>query len=96
MTPCMDVYKAKIQYDGILDKIKLIIVVRGNMRSKELVGYIWSQTASIRNFKYFFLDAVKHKARLYQLYFIGSLLQVKVRNRVFVKLDSRCADYFPE
>ena len=26
--PCMDVYKAKIQSDGILYKLKLIIVVR--------------------------------------------------------------------
>ena len=25
MTPCMDVYKAKIQYDGNLDKLKLEI-----------------------------------------------------------------------
>ena len=29
VTPCMDVYKAKIQYDGILDKLKLRILVRG-------------------------------------------------------------------
>ena len=28
ITPCMDVYKAKNQSDGSLDKLKLIIVVR--------------------------------------------------------------------
>ena len=28
----MGVYKAKIQYDGSLDKLKLIIVVRGDMQ----------------------------------------------------------------
>ena len=28
VTPCMDVYKAKIQSDGSLDKLKLRIVVR--------------------------------------------------------------------
>ena len=28
VTPCLDVYKAKIQSDGSLDKIKLRIVVR--------------------------------------------------------------------
>ena len=33
---------------------------------------------------------------LNQLYFIGVLLQEKVKNRVFVNLDSRYADYFPE
>ena len=29
VTPCIDVYKAKIQYDGSLDKLMLIIVVIG-------------------------------------------------------------------
>ena len=29
--PCMYVYKAKIQCDGSLDKLKLRIVVRGDM-----------------------------------------------------------------
>ena len=29
VTPCMDVYKGKIKSDGILDKLKLRIVVRG-------------------------------------------------------------------
>ena len=27
VTPCMDVYESKIQYDRILEKLKLIIVV---------------------------------------------------------------------
>ena len=34
VTPCMDVYKAKIQFDVIIDKMKLIIVVRGYFQNK--------------------------------------------------------------
>ena len=34
VTPCMDVYKANIQSDGSLDKLKLIIVVRGYLQNK--------------------------------------------------------------
>ena len=34
VTPCVDVYKAKIQSDGILDKIKLRIVVRVDLQNK--------------------------------------------------------------
>ena len=41
-------------------------------------------------------DAANHKARVYQLDFIEEFLKEKVKNRVFVKLDSRYADYFPE
>ena len=96
VTPFIDVYKAKMQYDGILDKLKLIIVVRGYLQNKELVGDTWSPTYSMRTLKYFLTDAVKHKARVHYLDFIGAFLQAKVKNRVFVKLDSRYADYFPE
>ena len=34
VTPCMDVYKAKIQSDGSLDKVKQRIVVRGDLQNK--------------------------------------------------------------
>ena len=61
-----------------------------------MVGDTWSPTASMRNLKYFLSDAAKHKARVYQLDFIGAFLQAKVKNRVFVKLDMRYANYFPE
>ena len=85
----MNVYKAKIQSDGSLDKLKLRIVVRGDVKNNELVGDTWSPTASMRTLKYFFADATKHNARVHQLYFVGSFLQAKVKNRVFEKLDSR-------
>ena len=40
MNPCMDVYKAKIQYDESLENLKLIIVVRGYLQNKDLFGRI--------------------------------------------------------
>ena len=92
----MDVYKAKIQSDGSLDKLKLRILVREDLQNKEMVGYTWSPTASMRNLKYFLADAAKHKARFHQLDFIRVFLQEKIKNRVFVKLDIRYTDYFPE
>ena len=91
----MDVYKAKIQFDGSLDKLKLRIVVRGYFQNKEMVGDTWSPTASMRTLKHFLADAAKHKAIVHQLDFIGAFLQAKVNNIVFVKLDIRYADYFP-
>ena len=94
VTPCMDVYKAIIQSDGSLDKLKLRIVVREDLQNKEMVGDTWSPTASMRNLNYFLVDAAKHKARVHQLDLIGAFLQAKDNNRVFVKLDMRYADYF--
>ena len=50
----------------------------------------------MRTLEYLLEDATKHKARVHQLYLIGEFLQAKVKNRVFVKLDSRYTYYFPE
>ena len=82
--------------DGSLDRLKFGILVRRDLQNKKLVGDTCSPTASMRTLKYFLADSDKHKARVYQLDFIGSFLQAKLKNRVFLKLDSRYADYFPE
>ena len=88
----MDIYKAKIQSDGSLDKTNLRIVVRVDLYNNKFVGDTWSPTASKRTLKYLLADANKHKAIIHQLYFIGALLQAKVKNIVFIKLDSRYTD----
>ena len=49
VTLCMDVYKAKIQSDGSLEKLNLRIVVRGDLQNKEMIGDTWSPTASMRH-----------------------------------------------
>ena len=66
------------------------------LQNKKMVGDTWSTTHSMRALKYFLSDSAKHKAIVHQLYFIGAYLQPKVKNRVFVKLYMRYADYFPE
>ena len=86
LTPCMDFYKARIQSNGSIDKLKLIIVVRGDLQKKEMVGDTWSPTASMRTLEYFQVDAAKHKARVHQLDLIGTFLQAKVNNRVFFQV----------
>ena len=70
-------------------------MVREDLHNKELVGDTWSPTASMATLKYFLVDTTKHKARVCKLDFIGAFLQAKSKNRVFVKLDIRYADYFP-
>ena len=69
-------------------------MVRVDLNNNDLIVDTWSPTDSMRNFKYFLSDAVKKKARVHQLDFIGALLQAKFKNGVFVKLDSRYKDYF--
>ena len=50
--------------NGSLDKLKLRIVVRGDLQNKEMVGDTRSPTASMMTLKFFLADAAKHKARV--------------------------------
>ena len=60
------------------------------------MGETWSPTASLRTVKFFLADAARHKARVKQLDFIGAFLQAKAKSRVFVRLDAKYADFFPD
>ena len=60
VTPCIGVYKSKIQYDGTLDKLKLIIVVRVDLQNKEMIGDTWYPTSSMSNLKYLLVYSSKH------------------------------------
>ena len=51
VTPCIGGYKEKIHSDGSLNRIKLIIVVRFDLKNKKLVGYTWSPAAYMRTLK---------------------------------------------
>ena len=77
VTPCMDVYKAKIKYYGSLDKLKFIIVVRGYLQNKELVGDTWSLTSSMSTLKFILEDSTKHKARVHKLYLLDNSCKQK-------------------
>ena len=52
MIPHMDVYKAKIQSDGSINKLKLRIVVRAYFQNIYMIGDTWSPTSSTRTQKY--------------------------------------------
>ena len=51
MTPFMYVYKARIHFDGSTDKLKLIIVVRGDLQNKDLIRDTWSAIASMKTLR---------------------------------------------
>ena len=74
VTPCMDIYKANIQSDGSIDKLKWIIVVIGDLQNKDLIGETLSPTSSMRTLKQFLAYDFKHKSIVRKLDFIGALL----------------------
>ena len=88
VTPCMGVYKEKIQSDGSLEKLKLRIVVGEELQNMKMIGNTWTATESMRTLKYFLSNAAKHKSIVHQLCFIGEFLQANLKHRVSVKFDS--------
>ncbi|MGH3053820.1 MAG: reverse transcriptase domain-containing protein [Gaiellaceae bacterium] len=92
----MDTYRVKIKSDGTMDKLKVRIVVRGDLQRNFSNDDTWSPTASVRLLKVFLAHATHCKCRVQQLDFIGAFLQANVRERVFVKLPARYGDLFPE
>ena len=80
---------------GVLTSLRLIIVVRVDILNKELGGDTGHQQPPWGLWK-LLACALNHKEIMDQLDFIGAFLQEKVTNRVFLNLDSRYVDYFPE
>ena len=53
VTPCINVYKSKIKPYEILDKLRWIIVVIGDLQNNKMIGYTWYPKAPTRTMKYF-------------------------------------------
>ena len=85
VTPCMDVYKAKIQSYESINKLRLRIIVRGDLKNKELIGDTWATIKSMGAMKYLLSDTANHKAIVHQLDLIGAFIQANVKHRFFVK-----------
>lgn len=92
----METNKVKLKSDGSLDKLKVRIVVRGDLQAKLAKEDKWSPTASFRAMKMFLADAARHKVRVRQLDFIGAYLQSKARGRIFVRMPAVYGDLWPE
>ena len=59
VTRFIDVNKSNIKSDGSIDKLKLRIGLRGDLKNKEMIGYTWAPTSSMRTLKYFLAYASK-------------------------------------
>ena len=94
--PTMETNRVKIASDGTLEKLKVRVVVRGDLQSDMDTEDKWSPTASFRALKMFLANCAKHKVRVRQLDFIGAYLQAKTRHRIFIRLPTVYGDLWPE
>ena len=94
--PTKPVYKAKLNADGSLNKLKTRIVVRGDLQKLRPGENTWSPTASMRLLKTFVAAATQEGKEIKQVDFIAAFIQARVRERVFVKLSEDLSAACPE
>ena len=94
--PIKTCYKAKLNADGSLNKLKSRIVVRGDLQKLRPGEDTWSPTASMRLLKTFVAAATQEGKEIKQVDFIAAFIQAKVRERVFVKLSEDLATICPQ
>ena len=87
LTPCMDYHKEKIQSNGSLYRLKLIIVVKSDLKNKYVIGDTsWSPTSSMKTLNFLLTGTSQHKVRVYQLYSIlGYIHQTQNHNQFGLK-----------
>jgi len=95
-TPVMETFKVKVKSDGSMDKLKMRLVVRGDLQDKNITEDKWSPTASFRSLKMFLAHVSRMKARVKQLDFVGAFLQAKMRTCMFVTIPKIYGILFPE
>jgi hypothetical protein len=95
-TPVMKTFKVKVKSDGSLDKLKVRLVVRGDLQDKNIMEDKWSPTASFHSLKMFLGHASRIKACVKQLDFVGAFLKAKMRMRMFVAIPKIYGIIFPE
>ena len=99
MLPTKPVQKAKSKSDGSLEKLKCRIVVRGDLQKSNEWEDTWSACAAIRTVKMFLAIASSMKRRESNKAISSDgahNLQARTHSRIFVRLDPRCKEYFPD
>jgi hypothetical protein len=97
MTPVMDIYKCKLDKDGLIDKLKCRIVFRGDLFEMTLPEESWNPFASYLALRFFLAICARFNMSISSLDWIQAYLQVKMAEaeRVFIKLPNYWRSYLP-
>ena len=94
--PVTAILKTKLRSDGMVDKLKVRIAIRGDLDKGAQDDDNSAPLASFRLLKVFLADAARHKKRAYHADFVGAYLQANMDRIVYVRLPSEWATYYSE
>ena len=94
--PVMDVYRCKLDKDGLLDKLKTRIVFRGDLYNPQDPQDPWNPHASFLSLRVFLADCAARGSFPCQIDLILAYLQAKMKERVFVIFPESWKQFLPE
>ena len=94
--PIMDLYRAKLDKDGLLEKLKVRCVFRGDLYSPNTSMDSWNPHASFLALKVFLATCARLGIFPSQTDFLLAYLQADMRERVFVKFPDAWKYHLPE
>ena len=94
--PIMDLYQAMLDKDGLLEKLKVRCVFRGDLYSPNANMDSWNPHASFLALKVFLASCARLGIFPSQTDFLLAYLQTDMRERVFVKFPDAWKYHLPE
>jgi hypothetical protein len=96
VTPVMEVYKAKLDKNGLIDKLKCRVVFRGDLYDPLNPQDSWNPHANFLAVRFFLALCARYNMNPSQADFIMAYLQVAMKEKVFIKFPEFWAHYLPE
>jgi Reverse transcriptase (RNA-dependent DNA polymerase) len=94
--PIRTIHKTKLRSDGMVEKLKVRMAIRGDMDKDAGNEDNSAPLATFRVLKCFLADAARRRRRVYQADFVGAYLQALMDRIVYVMLPIELAEYFPD
>ena len=88
--------RVKLQSNGMIDKLKTRICLRGDMQDEKTDFDTWCAIGNFRGLRKFAASASSKRVRIYQLDFIGAFLQSHTQHETYVILPPEWAELIPE
>ena len=96
VVPVMEVYRCKLDQDGMVDKLKCRIVFRGDLYDPADPQDSWNPHASFLALKIFLAECARLGIFPSQIDFVLAYLQANMRERVFIKFPDGWKRFLPD
>jgi Reverse transcriptase (RNA-dependent DNA polymerase) len=96
VVPVKEIFKCKLDKTGQIDKLKCRIVFRGDLYDPKDPMDSWNPHANWMSLRTYCALCAKFRVYPTQTDFVMAYLQVKMRERVFVKFPDYWAEHVPE